>query len=221
MRYVRWTYYDGHPDALDEGGEEQERGNDLPPCGATLDTPCDDHDEGDERAEFDGDVKGDEEADSAPHVAEGFIGAALFFAGESDVFGLVRDVGVAAVEAVGEFATVVVLGVAVRDVDSRVWGRRMGGKTHCIEADPARHVDARDGHCRACDRPSVMLTVEGGKKVLHSLARVSHRPTLYTILLVMMKSIFLLPKQRRTTQKKKGSREKSATQQIRRQSEVV
>ena len=84
----------------------------MPPCGAALDTPCDDDDEGDERAEFDGDVEGDEEADCAPHVTEGFIGAALFFAGEGDVFGLGRDVGVAAVEAVGEFATVVVLGVA-------------------------------------------------------------------------------------------------------------
>ena len=43
-------------------------------------------------------------------------------------------------------------------------GEEDGRETHCVEADPARHVDARDGHRRACDHPSVMLTVEGGRK---------------------------------------------------------
>jgi hypothetical protein len=67
------TYYNSHAGALDNGAEEKHAGCDLPACCAALDAAADNDDEGDEGAQFDDDGEGDEEADGAPHVAEGRV----------------------------------------------------------------------------------------------------------------------------------------------------
>ena len=123
------TYHHGHANALDECGEEQKPADDVPPSNPSLHTARDDDDEGDQRAQLDGDVKRNEEADGPPHVAEGLVRATLFLAREGDVFRLGRDVGVAAVEPVGESASVVVLGVTVSNVEkaTKMWLRGWEG----------------------------------------------------------------------------------------------
>jgi hypothetical protein len=83
-RGVVVTYYDGHAGALDDGAEEQHAGCDLPARRAPLDAAADNDDEGDEGAQFDDDGEGDEEANCAPHIAEGRVLFAVARAWEGD-----------------------------------------------------------------------------------------------------------------------------------------
>jgi hypothetical protein len=78
------TYYNGHAGALDDGAEEKHTGCDLPACCASLDATADNDDERHEGAEFDDDGEGDEEADGAPHVAEGRVLLAVAGSWEGD-----------------------------------------------------------------------------------------------------------------------------------------
>ena len=108
MALSRETYDYGHAGALGEGAEDEQGDGDHPALCAALDAARHDDDEGDEGAQLDDDAEGDEEADGAPHVAEGRVLDAVGGAREGNA--LARDGRAAAMEAVRVFARAILGG---------------------------------------------------------------------------------------------------------------
>lgn len=110
MEEEQTTYHNGHADALHETGNQQKAADDTPASCPALNTARYYNAEGDQRAQFEDDVKGYEEAHGPPHAAEVFVFGARLLVGEGGAG--TRDAGAAAVEPHGNSALVVLGGLA-------------------------------------------------------------------------------------------------------------
>lgn len=78
------TYHDSHASALDDGAEDQHTHYNTPALHPPLDSTSDDDDKADQCTQLNHNAETHQEANRAPHVAEGGVFVAVGDAREGD-----------------------------------------------------------------------------------------------------------------------------------------